>query len=231
MNEFWQALLDECTAFIEWATQVTKAATATIQQSDDAGAVGGVGNDTLLAEVAAADNTHAAKKGSANPHHITADLAGGYAKSYVDQGVTNRLIWSNLNVSQYGDLTSADLGIVGSGLTLRFLTPQPIYLAGVHATLPAQDFPLTASKTYYVYIQLKNNAVNYLLSTTKLPESTLVMLIGRVVSGTSSLTSIQIGRVTRLGTNRVSTVPLGSCIPGTTGQVTETVKLAAGWRG
>lgn len=229
MNQHWQDLYDETVKFVDWCNAKVRSVIGAITQSDDAGAVGGVDYDTLMAEVQMGVNAHAAKKGAANPHGITADKANTYPKTTVDAALANKLQWPQISMSQYGDMDTTTLGATGSGLVLTFTKPQPVMLAGMYAVLPVQSFTLTNNTMAYFYVRLKDNQLAYVMSTTLLPESNNLMWIGYALSS-GGIWTISIRRVTRLNTFRIWPNPYGSCIPVTTQALISPGKLAAGWR-
>lgn len=202
--------------------------------SDDASAVAGVTKTTLLNEQQTSADTHANNK--SNPHGLTADALGGVDKPYVNNILNTKTLFSSLNISQYGDSGSDSLQVLASGNLVRFTLQVPAYLAGIYQSMPEVDINLsslpggTVANTFYLYVRVVNNALVYVASTEKVNDTNLSMYIGKAITNGTSITSLVVGRVMRLGTARLSSTPSGSSIPFTTGAKNAPAQLASGWR-
>lgn len=96
---------------------------------------------------------------------------------------------------------------------------QPLVMNGYHFKLDPYLVNLKsitndpANKTFYLYIHIENNVPRYELTLTDREETSVDMYIGKVVTGSESVTSFLVEKVTRLDNYRLSKVPVGSAIP------------------
>lgn len=221
-------------AFGESISNLVKKKPAEALVSDDASLLSNVTKASLLAVVPPKVTTHA--NNVSNPHATTAAKLGGVDKAYVDTGLSAGVSLSVLPVSQYGDTTNASLGITTSGFVLTFTKAIQAYVLGTFKLFPimtlnlANTDPSPANKTFYVYVTVSGGDLVYVVSQAKLPETLSLMYVGKVVTNGTSITAMTIGRVSRLGANRISTSPQGSAIPTTAGNPTAPAKLNAGWK-
>jgi len=117
-----------------------------------------------------------------------------------------------------------------------FTDPTPVVMNGQYAQLAPTSFDLSAiqanpaNTTFYVYVNWSGASPTYQITTTEQNESATVMYIGKIVTGSTQITSMQIDKVSRLGNYRVSQAPVGSAFPASSGNPTDTVQLAAGWK-
>lgn len=201
--------------------------------ADDTTLLGGITKASLLGVVQTKASAHITNL--ANPHATTAAKLSGVDKAYVDAGLAAGVPLSVLPISQYGDTTDANLGITTVGFVLSFSKTIQAYLLGTFKLFPVMSInladtdPSPANKTFYVYVTLANGDLTYVVSLTKLAESLGMMCVGRVVTNSSSVTLMSIGRVSRLGTFRVATSPQGSSIPTTSGSPIAPAQLNPGW--
>lgn len=69
-----------------------------------------------------------------------------------------------------------------------------------------------ANKTFYVYVRLVAGKLVYAIQLDEVPESAINMFIGTIVTGSTSITSLNINKVTRLGNYRPSATAIGAAI-------------------
>lgn len=112
-------------------------------------------------------------------------------------------------------LTSQD---VAQGWLVYFTDTVPCILNGTYYQLTPTTIDLTtvksnpASTTFYVYVQVTNGVASYLVTPTRQAESATMLFLGTVVTGSGSITSINIRKVTRIDTYRPSATRQGSSI-------------------
>ncbi|MDR3392428.1 MAG: hypothetical protein P4L77_11925, partial [Sulfuriferula sp.] len=120
---------------------------------------------------------------------------------------------------------------VVQGWVVYFNAVAPLIFNGKSTTLPVMSIDLTtiqanpASSTFYVYIQLVGGVPTYVISATEVAESLTNMFVGLIDTNTTSIASIAMNKVTRIGTYRVSSTSAGSAIPSTTGLPSRTAHL------
>jgi len=120
---------------------------------------------------------------------------------------------------------------VAEGWILYFTDPQPAFLAGQAYTLSPVNVNLLditaspANKTFYVYVKLEAGVAKYVVRETELAESETVIYIGYVTTGISNITLVAVDKAYRIGTYRVSSQPVGSAIPVSSGNPADAVKL------
>ncbi|MNB61138.1 hypothetical protein D3C76_136460 [compost metagenome] len=124
---------------------------------------------------------------------------------------------------------------VAQGWSVYFTEPTPVIVNGVPAVLALASFDLAAIKadpsnsTFYVYVNMVNGVATYDIKTTYVAETATYMLIGTIVTGTQSITSMNIEKVTKFAGFRLSATPLGKSIPVTPGLPSRESHLDAGW--
>ena len=112
---------------------------------------------------------------------------------------------------------------VPEGFVVYFSQEVPVLLGGVYRTLPISSIDLStidpspANKTFYIYVVLKENIIDYLISTSVLSEELYRTYIGKVVTGSTNITTIESEKVSRFLKYRTSTTKRGSAIPTSTG--------------
>jgi hypothetical protein len=113
---------------------------------------------------------------------------------------------------------------VAEGWIVYFTDTVPVIISGRSFTLSNTSFDLSVlfpgnytNKTFYVYVSVQVGVAQYRLSLTKLNESESVMWIGTIKTSASAITEIDIDKVTRLDTYRLSNVSRGSAIPVSSG--------------
>lgn len=89
------------------------------------------------------------------------------------------------------------------------LQPTTINLTSVQAN--------PANTTFYAYIQIVAGNAQYLITTARQAESPTMMFIGLIMTGASSISSIAMQKVTRIGNYRVSPTKIGSAISASSG--------------
>jgi hypothetical protein len=229
-------LTDFITAVRAFAENISALASKKPQEatlSDDATLLSSVSKATLLAAVQTKVTTHTSSV--ANPHATTAAKLSGVDKVYVDDALATAVPLSVLPMSQYGDTTQAALGLTTSGFVLNFTKPIQAYVLGTFKMFPVMSIALTtvdpspANKTFYIYVTVKDGDLAYLISATKLAESLSLMWVGKVVTNGTAISTLQIGRVSRIGATRITTGQQGASIPTTAGSPTAPAKLNAAW--
>lgn len=132
-----------------------------------------------------------------------------------------------LPLSQYGELyDNSSLGITSTGLNLNFTRIVPMFMAGIYYKVPTQTITLASAPsgtyTYNIYVGLELGVPLYSASRAENVENEIQMFIGTVTVSTSSITSINVNRVSRFGTYRPSTTQKGSSFPVSTGHPSQT---------
>jgi len=112
---------------------------------------------------------------------------------------------------------------VEQGYLVYFTAPTQVFLAGNEYTLPAGSIDLRsikanpASTTFYLYVQLVDEAVSYLITTAAQAPSISLMYIGTIVTNTTQIQSISVSKKVRVETFELSANRIGSAIPISTG--------------
>lgn len=121
---------------------------------------------------------------------------------------------------------------VAQGWLVYFTQEVPFLLNNQYGRMPATTLNLTsydpdpANKEFLIYLTgSAKYGFSYSLTNFANAENAGVMYIGKVVTGDTSILTIDIEKVTRLGTYRVSTTKQGSSIPATAGNPAETAHL------
>ena len=120
---------------------------------------------------------------------------------------------------------------VVQGWIVYFNAVAPLIFNGKSTTLPVMSIDLTtiqanpASSTFFVYIQLVGGVATYVISAMEVAESLTNMFVGKITTNTTSIASIAMNKVTRIGVYRVSSTSAGSAIPSTTGFPSRTAHL------
>jgi len=115
---------------------------------------------------------------------------------------------------------------------VSFTEPTDVILAGRKYVLEPVTVFLNdlvadpANKTFYVYVRLVAGQLVYSIQLDEVPESAANMFIGTIVTGPTSITSLNIVKVTRLGNYRPSTTAIGSAIPTSAGSPRDIVPLS-----
>ncbi|AXC39477.1 UNVERIFIED_ORG: hypothetical protein [Escherichia phage CMSTMSU] len=107
---------------------------------------------------------------------------------------------------------------VAEGFTVYFTREVPVFLGGMFDRLAIQTIELSLLKLtqltvlFYLYIQMNRNTrkAAYVISTTLLDETLTNVYVGDIVTGSTSITSIDTEKVTRFLTYRPSTTKRGS---------------------
>ncbi|ANH52118.2 hypothetical protein FDH97_gp020 [Erwinia phage vB_EamM_Deimos-Minion] len=112
---------------------------------------------------------------------------------------------------------------VEQGYLVYFTAPTQVFMAGNEYTLPAGNIDLRtitanpASKTFYVYVQLVDEQVQYLITLDQLAPTITLMYIGKITTNTTQISSIAVDKRIRIETFELSATHIGSGIPITTG--------------
>lgn len=159
-------------------------------------------------------------------------FSDGESKLLFSQFATNLATyktWAQAAQTASRVLVSQD---VAQGWIVYFTTTVPLIFNGAVYTLASTNIDLTtvktnpASTTFFAYIQIVGGLPKYVISLTELAESGTNMFIGTVVTGANAVSAVNIVKVTRVGTQRISTVSQGSAIPATTGFPSRPADLA-----
>lgn len=132
-----------------------------------------------------------------------------------------------LPLSQYGELyEDTNLNVTNTGLVLKFNRSIPLFMSGLYYDVPMQNITVpaavTGTITYFVYINLELGTPVYFISPTEGVENEITMFIGTITVSTTTITSININKVSRFGTYRPSTTQKGSSFPVSTGHPAQT---------
>lgn len=132
-----------------------------------------------------------------------------------------------LPLSQFGELyENTSLNITSTGLVLKFNRIIPLFMSGIYYDVPVQNITAQAATsgtaTYYVYVKLELGAPKYFISRTEGVENEITMFIGTITVSTTTITAININKVSRFGTYRPSTTQKGSSFPVSTGHPSQT---------
>lgn len=127
-----------------------------------------------------------------------------------------------LPLSQYGELyDTIPLDITNTGLNLNFNREVPLFMGGIYFKIPVQTITLSAPPSgtynYFIYAVLDLGKPMYIAQRTEGLENEISMYIGNVVVSSSTITSINVNRVSRFGTYRPSENQQGSAFPVSTG--------------
>lgn len=112
---------------------------------------------------------------------------------------------------------------VPKGFNIYFTQIVPVLINGSYYKINPTTINLStidpepSNKTFYVYIINIEGTASYSVSTTQLSEELWRVFIGTIVTGETSISSINIEKVTRFLTYRTSTTKRGSAIPTSTG--------------
>jgi len=114
---------------------------------------------------------------------------------------------------------------VEQGMIVYFTEETRCFMAGAEWTLPVGSIDLRnvvadpTNKTFYLYVQLDQTGVSYLLSQTEILESLSVMQIGVIKTNGTQISSIAVEKPTLIDGYRISATRRGSAIPVSTGSV------------
>ena len=142
---------------------------------------------------------------SRNTHGTTAAQVGGYTTAQVDAAVSTLLAAEHVPISRYGAPgTVIAPTLSGFDLNLKEVT---CFLAGKYALLPAQTLSFSgyASGTNYLYLEVVNGALTYVIRTSKIRDSLTQMFLGTVVTSASAITSHTLTHLSRLDVCRMVT--------------------------
>jgi len=125
---------------------------------------------------------------------------------------------------------------VPAGWMVYFTDPTPVVMKGKYDQLAPASFDLTevqadpSNSTFYVYVNWSGSTPAYQITTTEQAESDTRMYIGKIITGATQISTMQIDKVSRLGNYRISQTPVGMAIPATSGNPTQPATLAPGWK-
>lgn len=112
---------------------------------------------------------------------------------------------------------------VEQGYIVYFTAPTQVFLAGNQYTLPQGNIDLRsvkanpANSTFYVYVQLVDEIVSYLITDQMLAPTMTLMYLGVITTNTTQISAININKKIRIETFEMSATRIGSAIPITTG--------------
>ena len=210
--------------FVDSVSKKLKEKPPRVLQSDNAEKLGDKTANDVINSTSGTLNDHVANKN--NPHHLTPASLGGVAKEEIDA-----LSGANVSacpLSYFGAATGSLRSIAASFVTLSgwvysFSKPVHGVLCGVRFYYPRLDIDVQkyvseyANKTFYVYLVMANNKVDFVFSTTALNETMRCMYIGSCNTDEDGITAMTLEETHRIGFYRVSTRARGSAIPCSTG--------------
>lgn len=124
---------------------------------------------------------------------------------------------------------------VPQGWVIYFTEDTPVIINGVPGMLRSTSIDLVtvkanpANSTFYVYVELKSGLPVYVIYDRYVAETVTTLLVGTVVTGDLSISTIRVDKVTKFAGFRLSTSPLGSSIPASAGFPSREGHLDAGW--
>lgn len=163
---------------------------------------------------------------------LTIDAA---AKLIYNKMATNRTefnTWVLDNEANAKVLVSQE---VAQGWTVYFTEETPVIVNGVVGNLPVMNIDLTtikanpANSTFYVYVQLVSGVATYVISATYQAETQTLLYIGTVVTGASSISSINIEKVTTFAGFRLADSAQGGSIPVSPGLPSRASNINPNW--
>jgi hypothetical protein len=192
--------------------------TAASFQSQNSSKLNGRTLAQAVSDATTALATHASNK--ANPHTVTAAQVGAYDQAGFD-AVFNLLLPSGiLPISRFGTLDTAPVPTSFLGWVFSTTAAIPLIMAGGAYTLPVISVDMStlfpgayANRTFYVYVRLIGGVPSLLISASQIAETITNMYLGTLTTGTSTIATVTLKKVTRLDTFRVSNLPIGSAIP------------------
>lgn len=120
---------------------------------------------------------------------------------------------------------------VSEGWSVYFTDPTPVFIMGSPyvlgiRTIDLKDIhPTPTNKKFYVYVEMIDGAPQYVITLTEKIETFSTMLIGTVTTNATQIERIDVEKVYRIDTVRMSTNPIGSGIPTSSGHPADNVKL------
>lgn len=133
-------------------------------------------------------------------------------------------------------ITRADKVVILSqqapvGWNVYFTDPTPLFMAGNPYTLGVASVdlmditPSPANKKFYIYVQLVLGVPRYVIRENEVNDSETTMYVGYITTGPIAITAIVVDKVDRIGTFRISSTPIGSAIPTSSGHPADIGKL------
>lgn len=128
--------------------------------------------------------------------------------------------WTSPAASSWQVQVSQD---VAQGWIVYFTDNVPLILSGKYVTLTPTNIDLStiqanpANTTFYVYVVMSAGVASYQITTSPQAESVNRMYIGQIVTGATSIQSINMQKVTRLDNYRLSNTSKGSAVSVSTG--------------
>ncbi|QXO09982.1 hypothetical protein pEaSNUABM37_00021 [Erwinia phage pEa_SNUABM_37] len=165
---------------------------------------------------------------SANPSGFVHPSYGLCKMDYAtNQANYNAILAVDVMANTYADYTawvSKAKYVVGAqeveqGWIVYFTADAPVFLAGREYTLPATSIDLRTinaspgNKTFYCYVRLTTAGIEYFITTDALAPTMTMMYIGKIVTITTQISTIEITKKIRVDTFELSPTHIGSGIP------------------
>ena len=150
-----------------------------------------------------------------NPTGVTAAQIDCYTKTEVDNIVASKLTIADVPITYWGQSLSDVINVSVSGAQLQIKTAVPSMLGGVKAVLPITNVPFTPTNNLvnYIYLIANNGQLTYTVTTTVMPEDSVVMYLGSVKGNGTSGVITDMTPVVRIAAARLSNKRRGSAIP------------------
>lgn len=229
------ALTDRIRTYFDQVAVRLKETAAHVISSQNAQTLGGSTIAQIEAEIDPTVTAHENNK--SNPHGVTALQLGSYTKNEVEIMLKRRVSESIIPVSRFGslDMELPLITAVTSGWMVNFAEVTPLIINGRYAPLAPMILNLTTVKTnpsdstFFVYVTIVNATASYVVHTTQVAETAVLMFIGTIVTGSTKVNSIDITKFTKFGGFRLSSVPRGQSIPTTGGLPSRVAHLHPLW--
>lgn len=169
-----------------------------------------LGGKTFAEIMSASQASAAAHIAGRNKHNTTAAQVGSYSTAQVQAALAQLLAAQYVPISRYG-APGTTIAPTTSGLNLT-LKPVSCFLAGLYANLPQQvlSFAGYTNRTNYVYLEVSNGLLVYVIKTAKTPDTLTSMFLGTVVTSATAITSHTLTHLSRLDVCRMVTNANGS---------------------
>lgn len=229
------ALTDRMRIYFDQVAVRLKETVAHVISSQNAQTLGGSTIAQIKAEIDPIVISHENNK--SNPHGLTALQLGSYTKGEVETMLKRRVSESIIPISRFGslDMELPLITAVSSGWMVNFAEVTPLLINGRYAPLAPMILNLTTVKTnpsdstFFVYVTIVNATASYVVHTTQVAETAVLMFVGTIVTGSAKVNSINITKFTKFGGFRLSSVPKGQSIPTTSGLPSRVVHLDPNW--
>ena len=195
----------------------------------------------LLAPARNALAAHIARKD--DPHKETIESINSYSEETLSGNLATKVPNSVVPVSSFGVLDRMSAAQVSgmwtyptSGWTLTANRVVRVVMSGTVYEMPVTTLDLSSvvedpsNATFNIFVRLRFGKISYEARTDSPPEASGVMFLGSIKTGAVGITSKSFLPVIRIDTYRLSTTPLGSVIPVTTGTMDQPNKLPSTWK-